>query len=240
MADGDSRINRGVIDDLEIRSQRGFVLRASLHRPSIRAAGALIVCHGMLSSRQSPKHVAVCERAAKHGWAALRFDFAGRGQSQGEPADLTVSGEVEDLRGVLAEVRSRGFARPVLVGSSLGGTVAILTAASDREIGALVTVAAPAALPERPRAAWGADSAVTEAFFTDAKRHDVLAAARLVACPWLVIHGEADEVVSSSNAHKLCRANSKTELVLRPGADHRFSRLEDRDWLVRAIVGALP
>ena len=228
-----------MITELEFRSRRDLVLRGSLHRPAGEAAGGVIVCHGMLSSRESEKHVAVCERAADSGLAALRFDFAGRGQSQGGEADLTVTGEMEDLQAALKLMRELGFAQPALVGSSLGGAVAVLTAAADGEIASLVTVAAPAVLPKRARAAWGVESTALDAFFEDARRHDVRAAAARVACPWLVIHGADDEVVPPGDAQELVRANRSAKLIIRPGADHPFSEPVQRQWLVDTVVEAL-
>jgi pimeloyl-ACP methyl ester carboxylesterase len=228
-----------MITELEFRSRKDLVLGASLHRPSDEASGGVIVCHGMLSSKESEKHVAVCEKAAARGLAALRFDFAGRGRSQGDDGDLTVSGEVEDLQAALQLMRELGFARPALVGSSLGGAVAVLVAAADREIAALVTAAAPAVLPKRPRAAWGVEAAALDAFFDDASRHDVGAAAARVTCPWLVIHGADDEVVPPEDARELVRANPSARLIMRPGADHRFADPAQRQWLVKTIVDAL-
>ena len=120
-----------MIVDLGFLSRRGLMLRGSLHRPTSRASGAVVVCHGMLSSRASEKHFLICEGAAGGGFVALRFDFAGRGESEGGPDDLTISGELADLQAAIGLVRDLGFARPFVVGSSLGGTVAVMAAADD-------------------------------------------------------------------------------------------------------------
>lgn len=234
-----SSIMVSMITELRFKGRGGLELCGSLHRPRNRSVASVIVCHGMLSSRASEKHVAICSLAAEHGMAAMRFDFAGRGQSAGDDDDLTVSGEVADLQAAVEFMRDSGFARPAVVGSSLGGTVAILCAAADRDLACLVTVAAPALLPERPRKAWGAEAAVSAAFFEDARRHDVLSAAANIRCPWLVIHGKEDEVVPVEHAEILCRESSSARLVVRSGADHRFSGSGNRRWLVETVVGAL-
>ena len=74
-----------------------------------------------------------------HGISALTLDFRGYGASEGdvEPADLG-----RDVRAALSFARSRGYQRIVLVGASMGGTAAIVTAATERVDGVL-TLSAP-------------------------------------------------------------------------------------------------
>lgn len=234
-----------------IDNDRGEVLSGEWHAPTGRAsAGMAVVCHGMLSSKESEKHRSVCERLTGIGWSALRFDFAGRGSSQGDPELLTVSREVGDLHAVIRFVRDRiERSLPlVLTGSSLGGTVAVLTA-STASVAGLVTVGSPSHLPVQPRREWGGsgvelhgriqvgeDQWISEEFFADAARHDVLRAARQVACPWLVIHAVNDEVVAFANGARLSEAGSSTRFVVHPSAGHRFHEPEAQEWLVRQVV----
>ena len=74
-----------------------------------------------------------------HGYSALTLDFRGYGDSDGdvEPADA-----VEDVRAALAFAQARGYAHVVLVGASMGGTAAIVTAASE-PVDGLLTLSAP-------------------------------------------------------------------------------------------------
>lgn len=52
---------------------------------------------------------------------------------------------------------------------------------------------------------------------------DVLAAARGVRAPWLIVHGEEDESVPVAEADRLAAASSGTHELLRiPGANHTF------------------
>ena len=205
----------------------------------------VIVCHGLFSSRASNKHRAMCEGFAASGLSALRFDFAGRGDSEGDPAAVTISREVEDLCAVLDHGASVDAAPGplVLVASSMGGTVAILTAAARWEavanrLAGLVTIASPAQPPRQARPAWAdtAGSALGEDFFSDAPRHDPLAAARRLDLPWLVVHGEKDAVVPVSDARALAAAAPQAELLLHPEAGHRFADPERRAWLIDRVV----
>lgn len=224
------------VEEVVFANPRGQRLAGTVHRPPGRWPGwGVVVAHGMLSSRSSEKHGALAAAVAREGGAALRFDFSGRGDSDGDPVDLTVTGELADLAAAAGWLRDRGVSRLGLVGSSLGGTVALLHAADDAGVAALVTVAAPARLPTAPRAAWGGSARrlpgglvevatgelIREGFFADARQHDPLAAASRVACPWLIIHGALDDVVPAADGADLAAAAPRATIVLVPEADHR-------------------
>jgi alpha/beta superfamily hydrolase len=69
-----------------------------LHRPATEPAAAVILCHGMESSKESEKLATLSRQLSEKGIFALRFDFAGSGESEGKFEEMTYSGEVEDLR----------------------------------------------------------------------------------------------------------------------------------------------
>jgi putative redox protein len=202
----------------------------------------------MLSSKDSPKHRLLSERAASRDLLALRFDFSGRGESEGDPEALTVSQEVDDLRAAVATVRARGAHQVALVGSSLGGTVAVLVAAEDPGITALATVACPAKVPDHPRPGWSAQEVeggrvevapgtfISAEFFRDGRRHDVLGAASRIRCPWLIVHGAEDELIPADEASRLAAATSAARLIVHPEADHRFSTDQLRGWLIDQVL----
>lgn len=244
-------IGNMVAEEIAFEGRAGRRLSGSWHTPTTMPPwGAVVVAHGMLSSRASPKHRAMCEGAVASGLGSLRFDFAGRGESNGSGTDLTVSGEIDDLLAALAWVRDRLRGPVAIVGSSLGGTVAVLAAART-PVDALVTIAAPAELPTRPGARWTSDSGartdadgadestadVPSEFFDDAVRHDPVGAARTIRCPWLVIHGAADEVVPVRHAHMFAGACSTATQKVHPDAGHRFWSRPHRRWLVRRAIG---
>jgi len=179
---------------------------------------------------------------ADAGVAALRFDFAGRGQSDGSLEQLTAAGQVEDLGAAVKEAASRGFTEIAVVGSSLGGAVSVLVAADNTLVSAMVTMAAPARLPRSARPTWEPiedperGETLGTAFFDDAVRHDIIAAAARIEVPWLILHGACDEVVPVSDADAFAAANPRARLVVHPEADHRFSESVHREWLVDQVT----
>ena len=240
----------------------GEMLSGVLHHPHADAPGsAVILCHGMDSNKNSEKLVYLCRALARRGVLALRFDFRYVGESNGEFADITYSGEVDDLEAAYAFVQHRRPVRTAILGSSMGGTVALLFAAREPRVAALVTVAAPIHPEAFPRRIltdqqlqqWRErgftiyrGQRLNATLLEDLERLDVLASARKVTCPTLVIHGEADEVVPVEEARELhaCLTGPKKLCILK-GTDHRISdpHLRQRaldgavDWLTERMGG---
>jgi len=129
-------------------SRRGNRLIGIVHHPrELRgeaAAAGVILCHGMESTKEGTKHRLLGERLSNRGIAALRFDFSYVGESEGDFADLTFRGEVEDLGGAWDYFRGRVGGAIGILGSSMGGTVALLFAAVEPGVRALATIAAVA------------------------------------------------------------------------------------------------
>ena len=215
-------------------NRRGQSLAGVLHGAP---DGAVVIsCHGMLSNKEGTKHRLLADGLGKLGMACLRFDFAGRGDSEGQLFDMTYSHEVEDLQAAIDFLGTTGIERVGLFGSSMGGAVALLAAARDERVRAVVTLAAvahPALITERYPAEtdqWESRGYIEtpagrigRGLYDDAKHHDVIAAVAVLEAPLLVLHGEVDEVVPVSDAHDIAVAARHVTLEVVPGADHRFS-----------------
>lgn len=212
----------------------------------------VIACHGMLSDKGGDKHRMLADTLAEQGIATLRFDFSGRGESEGALYDMTYSRQVEDLDAAIGCLVSRGWDRFGVYGSSMGGAVALLTAARDERIIAVATLAAvahPAALEERYPQAIGqwttqgflelSGGKIGIGFLEDARTHDVVSAVSVLRAPILVVHGEEDEVVPVADAHDIATSARCAALELVAGADHQFSDLAHRRTAMRQIAAFL-
>ena len=247
-------------EELSFRTGNGDTLSAVLHYPSQPAChGAAILCHGMDSAKNSEKLIFLARSLAERGIPAMRFDFRYVGASSGRFADITYSGEVEDLKAAYDFVQRRRLGKTVLFGSSMGGTVALLCAAQEPDIAAIVTLAAPVhpenfptrMLTPKQLEHWRERGYTTYngqrlnvALLEDLDTLDVAQTARQVRCPVLILHGDADEVVPVAEAYELhdCLTGPK-RLSIFPGVDHRFSNplvmrqamSEALDWLAEHV-----
>ncbi len=206
---------------------QGQALAGVLHAPQgWPAVACVVLCHGLLSSMESPKFKALAEALARAGVAAVRFDFRGCGKSAGTLSQSTVSGRLEDLRAVTHFLSENlGYTRiPGLMGSSMGGFVALLYAGRQANVPALTVWAAPFAPLELGGLKTHPENArLGPTFFQDLGFHDLLSMGERIN-HLLVIHGEKDELIPVSHALRIYElALPPKQLHIIPGADHRFT-----------------
>jgi pimeloyl-ACP methyl ester carboxylesterase len=224
------------VERVVFRSRRGVRLVGLWSRN--RGAMGVILCHGMESCKEGVKSVGLADRLHAAGCDVLRFDFSYVGESEGEFADLTVSGEVEDLAGAWSWMLGHVSGPIAIVGSSLGGTVALLFAATESGLSALATIAAVGdprrlahQLTDAEREAWRRNDShqlygmrLRFSFLQDVEQVDVLAIVPRIRCPLLITHGTADAIVPCDDAQSIAdRASASTTVLHYEGADHRFS-----------------
>lgn len=177
-------------------------------------AGTAVICHphSLHGGTMHNKVVSTLARGfGELGLRTVRFNFRGVGASAGSFDHG--QGETEDARAVLTWVRERRPRDEIwLAGFSFGGYVAV-RATQRFEITRLVTVAPAVHLYD-------------------------FASLPLPRVPWLIIQGDADEVVSAQAVRDWAqRQRPAPELVMLEGASHFFhQRLND---LRQAVVSRL-
>jgi fermentation-respiration switch protein FrsA (DUF1100 family) len=224
----------------------GRKISGVLHLPDRERPPCVIASHGLLSSKESEKYVALGERMSGEGIAMIRFDFRGIGESEGLEEDNTISKKLADLSSALEFTRSRPDLgnRIGLVGSSLGGFLSLINASRDRAVGAVVVWATPLHLDDLGSKEQEDDYPLPpEAFFDDLTKHRLLSFLPGVSnC--LVIHGEKDELVPVEQALGIFyHLGSPKEAHLIGEADHRFTQPAHRqraidltvDWFKRYL-----
>ena len=198
---------------------------------------AIIMVHGNGYSRDDPTigTLDIGAQLVQIGYNVLMFDLRGYGESDGS----TVGGgylEKRDLEGAVAYVKSRGFERIGVIGFSLGAVTALLAAAEDQDINAVVSDSSFADLndlmkPEFEKRTKGAPLIfLRPILFMIKVLYGVdFAAIRPVAVvseisprPILFIHGSLDATIPVSHASRLFEAaqNPQDELWIVPEAGH--------------------
>ena len=227
-----------------------------------RVAGAgpgVVFLGGFRSDMTGTKAVFLQEWAEKRGRAFLRFDYSGHGASSGEFLDGSIGDWAEDA---IAAFDALTQGPQVLVGSSMGGWIALLLArARPERVAALVGIAAapdftedsmwqgftPAqrtALMEAGHVDLPSDYSdepyrITRRLIEDGRQHLVLRAALPLPFPVRLLQGTADTDVPPSVALRLLEHAESPDLrlTLVKGADHRFSDEACLKLLVETLDG---
>ena len=203
----------------------GQKIAGILHLPDEKNPPCVIASHGLLSSKNSEKYIALGEQISGEGMALLRFDFRGIGESQGRLEDDTVSRRIADLDSAIAFVKSYPAMgnRIGLLGSSLGGYISLIEASRKKEIRAVVIWATPFHLDDLGSKGTEQNPLPGKAFFKDLPRHRLSPLLPKVSnC--LVIHGEKDELVPVDQAWEIFHTlGAPKEIRVIEDADHRLT-----------------
>ena len=124
----------------------GLKLQGVLHLPEggkpDQKYPAFIVLHGFGSNKASHGCEEPCKLFADWGYAMLRFDMRGCGESEGERGTLICLEQVRDTSNALTFLQGHPNIDPDRIGcmgSSFGGAVTVYTAGVDRRVAAAIS-----------------------------------------------------------------------------------------------------
>jgi pimeloyl-ACP methyl ester carboxylesterase len=221
-----------------------------------RVAGkgpAIVFLPGYMSDMQGSKALALEAWAVRNGRAMLRLDYSGCGESEGRFEAGTLDIWRDDA---LLAINQLGDARLLLVGSSMGGWLALLLALAlgDQVKGLIGIAAAPdftswgfteaekAALKrdgriERPSDYGDAPMVTTLKFWESGAANELLNAAIALDCPVRLLHGQRDADVPWDVALRIADRlrSADVQTILVKDGDHRLSRDQDIALMLRTV-----
>ncbi|MBL3609792.1 alpha/beta fold hydrolase [Rhodovulum sulfidophilum] len=231
--------------------------RLAYHRTEGAGPG-IVFLGGFMSDMEGTKATHLEAWAKAQGRAFLRFDYSGHGQSSGRFDEGAIGDWAADARAALG-VLTEG--PQVLVGSSMGGWIALLLARAlpERVAGLVGIAAAPdftedsmwagfsdaqrAELTETgrvelPSAYADSPYVITRRLIEDGRRNLVLRDPLAFGFPVRLLQGTADEDVETRVALRLLERIEAEDLrlTLVKGADHRFSTPETLALIESAIL----
>jgi len=220
-------------------------LAARLERPNGPVRAFALFAHCFSCSKDILAASRVSRQLAEQGFAVLRFDFTGLGQSEGDFANTNFSSNVTDLVKAADWLREHHRAPALLIGHSLGGAAVIAAAEHIPEVKALATIGAPAdaahvrhqfldAVPEIEAQGLaqvslaGRPFTIKKQFLDDIEGHKLDDAIAKLRIATLIAHAPLDATVGVDNATRLFVAakHPKSFLSL-DAADHLLTRAED-------------
>jgi uncharacterized protein len=218
----------------EIRNRHGERLDYTFHEGEKDSKNIVVIGHGVTGNKDRPFVVALAEGLASAGIPTLRISFSGNGDSEGKFTDSTISKEVDDLGSVLDALDGYTVC---YVGHSMGGAVGVIRASQDDRIKRLVSLAGMVHTQAFAEIEFGdvtpdegfmwdePDCPLSQAYMDDmAAIGTVVNLAPQLGVPWLLVHGDEDDVVPIQDSYDIFeQANNPTQFITIDGANHVFS-----------------
>ena len=225
--------------------------------PPVSGRPTFIWLSGYRSDMAGGKAQAVSSWAWKNGNGAVLFDYSGHGESEGRFEDGTISAWREDA---LAAIDTLSDGPLVLVGSSMGGWMALLAAlARPERVKALVLIAPAPDFTEKLMWAgltpeqqeeimtrgltlrpsdYGTPDPITKALIEDGRGWQILDAPIAFDGPVRILQGMEDPDVPWTHALRINERLTSSDVVLTliKDGDHRLSRDQDVARLLSACA----
>jgi pimeloyl-ACP methyl ester carboxylesterase len=237
-------------------ARRGETIRGDIRIPEgPPPRSAVVVVHGFKGFKDWGFFPHLCDRLAASGHSVVSFNFSRNGIGS-DPLQFTefdsfgtntFSIELEEVRLILDEVLDgellpRAPRKVGLLGHSRGGGQAILAAAEEPRVDALVTWAAVShfdrwsdetkrewrelgrlwAMNTRTGQQMPLDVTLLDDYEANRRRLDISGAAGRIASPWLILHGVEDVTVPQREARHLAAEAQGARMMLVNGAGHTF------------------
>ena len=256
-------MSEAVLTTLTVESPARTIAVRTRESKSDKAFPGLVWLGGFKSDMQGTKAVALDDWAREHGRACLRFDYSGHGESAGDFTDGTIGRWLEESVAVYTEF-CKGS--QVVIGSSMGGWIALLLARALRDIkgaaplAGMVLIAPAVDFTEelmwkqfsaeikreiedkgfwmRPSAYGEEPYPITKALIEDGRKHLMLGGLIEPGCPVHILQGVQDPDVPWQHANELVSRLARDDVVLTliKDGDHRLSRPEDIERLLSAVA----
>ena len=236
----------------------GIRLSAVLETPESPDRCPLIIqLHGFTSAKDRPHNIQAAAAMRESGFATLRFDLYGHGESGGEFRKHTLWKWISNTMAVIDHARKIGYSEIYLSGHSQGGLVAALVAGmeSDR-ISGLILRAPAFMIPQCARDGNLLGQRIDPDHIPDsvpvikgltldgnyirvAQTIRVEDAADRFRNPVLILHGDQDDTVPLTDSQRMAHLYRNCKLIVIAGESHHFDRhpgqMQEaiRTWLTR-------
>ena len=209
---------------------------------------------GYSSDMTGTKATALNNWTESNGINYLRFDYSGHGQSSGDLSKGTLSKWLCEAEFFFEKFKSK---KNIIIGSSMGGWIALLTALKNIDVNGLIGIASA---PDFTKNEWEklseiekeefksngsilfpdddyGDYEVFYEFVKDGFQHEILNDAIKITCPVRLLHGKLDKVIAYNVSEKIIEqlSTSDKSLTIIEDGDHNLSRQEDLEILFTKI-----
>lgn len=189
----------------------------------------IFLCHGF-GGNKDRGNKGRAEAYNKAGWNAVRLDFRGNGESDGDFIEQDLSSRIKDLESVIDHFRPE---KSVLFGTSFGGKVVFHTAI-QRDVDGVVGKAPvtynrtmdkfKSVIEEKGTFEYIDGKPIDERFIEDLETHNFSDVEEGIDVPVLISHGAADQTVHIENSvEALTNLDVDVELQKLKGVKHSYT-----------------
>jgi len=234
-----------------LSKDEGLTLRG-WYLPAENSEQIIIMLHGEKYHRADPDigMLDIASALVAHGYNVLMFDLRGHGESEGNRMSAGFY-EKRDLMGASNYVKGRGFERIGVLGFSMGAVTALMTAAENRDIDAVVADSSFADLTDIMEPEFSKRTIFPKFFlhpllfmvkimygvdFRALRPIEVVS--EIAPRQVLFIHGELDETIPAEHARRLQQAsqNPQNQLWLVPKTGHVDAYINYPEEYVNKII----
>jgi len=191
-------------------------------------------CHGYGSNKEGSYEMRA-ERAVEKGYNAVRFDFRGNGESDGEFIDQDLSSRIKDLKTVIDFYSPRKI---FLFGMSFGGKV-VFHSAEDLDVEAVIGKSPVTynsimskfekVVEEKGSYTHFADKTIDERLFQDFRDYSFESVTENLQVPVAIFHGGSDSTVKfESSARAIENFETDSMLYKLEGEEHSMTEEGDK------------
>lgn len=223
----------------------------------------VLFMHGTLSDKNASKSLFLEELCRKNEIGFTAFDFTGHGESSGKYTDGTIGIWLDNALQIIDRVTKGSL---ILVGSSMGGWIALLAARMRPE--RVKAVIGMAAAPDFTVDVWNSFSeeqkkALREKgviytpngwteegdpwslpLFEEAEKHLLLKGKDSldIRCPIVLLHGSKDDCVPVETSFKImdCSKSENVKVIVLKNGGHRLSEPHELHVLEKEVLAFLP
>jgi len=232
----------------------GGRLAGALEYPDESAKAYVLFAHCFSCGKDIAAASRIARALVARGFAVLRFDFTGLGNSDGDFANTNFSSNVDDLLKAAEYLRNEYRAPSLVIGHSLGGTAALAVANDIPECRGVVTIGAPhdpehitkhfkdslQSIVEQGEAEidiGGRPLTIRKQFVDDVSRVSEDKLIGKIKKALLVFHSPLDDVVSIHEAEKIYQsALHPKSFISLDKADHLLTDKADAEYVASMIA----
>jgi len=210
----------------------------------------IILAHGFNSGKNSSTNLALVKRLNKNRISSFRIDLFAHGESEGDFENLTQSEAVDDVLQSINFLKSLGYQKIGLVGSSFGGLASIMAASKTKDLLFLALKCPVSTYYEfteytdkkliedwkKYGYSFREGKKLNYSFYEDIKNNIAYDVAQRITIPTLIVHGDIDIDVPIKQSIKLSKLIPNCHLKIIKGAGHLFQEKNTKEQMLKEII----